>query len=227
MNKLIGRKIYDSTLSDSWASSLRKKRFSLFVSILDSLPSPIKILDVGGTVGFWENLGFLNQENKDIEITLLNLKFPKTSSTHPKIKQVIGSATNMVNFQSNEFDIVFSNSVIEHVGDYDQQYQMATEVMRVGKRYFVQTPNVFFPIEPHFVFPLFQFLPVSSRVWLLTNFAIGWYDKVADKELARKIATSIKLLSKREFLNLFPESQLYEEKFFGLTKSFTVYKESP
>jgi hypothetical protein len=85
----------------------------------------------------------------------------------------------------------------------------------------------FFPIEPHFVFSLFQFLPVSSRVWLLTNFAIGWYDKVADKELARKIATSIKLLSKREFLNLFPESQLYEEKFFGLTKSFTVYKESP
>jgi 2-polyprenyl-3-methyl-5-hydroxy-6-metoxy-1,4-benzoquinol methylase len=81
------------------------------------MPSPIKILDVGGTVNFWENSGVLNEETKDIEITLINLKFPETSSTHPKIKQVVGSATSMVNFQSNEFDIVFSNSVIEHVGE--------------------------------------------------------------------------------------------------------------
>ncbi|MEH2109852.1 methyltransferase domain-containing protein [Nostoc sp.] len=224
MNKFI-RKLYDVHLPDSLASRLRKKRFSLFTSILDSIPSPIKILDVGGTVSFWENLGFLNEEIKDVEITLLNIKFIETSSTHPKIKQVIGNATNMENYQSNEFDIVFSNSVIEHVGDYDEQRQMANEVMRVGKKYFVQTPNLFFPIEPHFVFPLFQFMPISIRVWLLTNFALGWYDKVADEQLARSIATSIKLLNKRKFLNLFPEAQLYEEKFFGLTKSFIVYGE--
>lgn len=224
--KTIVRKIYDTNLTDSWASKLRKKRFSLFTSILDSMPSPIKILDVGGTISFWENLGFLNEEVKDVEITLLNVKFIETSSTHPKIKQVVGNATNMAKFQSNEFDIVFSNSVIEHVGDYEQQRQMATEVMRVGKKYFVQTPNLFFPIEPHFVFPLFQFMPINIRVWLLTNFALGWYDKVSDKQLARSIATSIKLLNKSKFLNLFPEAQLYEEKFFGLTKSFTVYGES-
>ncbi|MEH1869261.1 MAG: methyltransferase domain-containing protein [Nostoc sp.] len=224
MKKLI-RHVYDTNLPNSWASKLRKKRFSLFTSILDSLPSSIKILDVGGTVSFWENLGFFNEQIKDVEITLLNLKFTQTSSTHPKIKEVIGNATNMVNFQSNEFDIVFSNSVIEHVGDYDMQNQMATEIRRVGKRYFVQTPNLFFPIEPHFVFPLFQFMPINFRVWLLTNFALGWYDKVADKQQAKSIATSIKLLRRRQFLNMFPEAQLYEEKFFGLTKSFIVYGE--
>ena len=74
MNKFI-RKVYDVHLPDSLASRLRKKRFSLFTSILDSIPSPIKILDVGGTVSFWENLGFLNEEIKDVEITLLNIKF--------------------------------------------------------------------------------------------------------------------------------------------------------
>ncbi len=116
--------------------------------------------------------------------------------------------------------------MIEYVGDYDEQRQMATESNASGKKYFVQTPNLFFPIEPHFVFPLFQFIPINIRVWLLTNFALGWYDKVTDKQLARSIATSIKLLNKRKFLNLFPEAQLYEEKFFGLTKSFTVYGES-
>lgn len=55
----------------------------------------------------------------------------------------------MKQFQDNEFDAVFSNSVIEHVGDYEAQRQMANEIMRVGKRYFVQTPNFYFPIEPH------------------------------------------------------------------------------
>lgn len=227
MRNLLLSKVFDSHNPGSWASRLRKKRFYLFKSILDSMPSPIKILDVGGTVNFWENSGVLNEETKDIEITLINLKFPETSSTHPKIKQVVGSAISMVNFQSNEFDIVFSNSVIEHVGDYNEQHQMATEVMRVGKRYFVQTPNLFFPIEPHFAFPLFQFLPINIRVWLLTNFSIGWYDKMDDKQMARTISTSIKLLSKRKFLNLFPEAQFYEEKFLGLTKSLIVYGESP
>jgi 2-polyprenyl-3-methyl-5-hydroxy-6-metoxy-1,4-benzoquinol methylase len=73
----------------------------------------------------------------------------------------------MPQFQNDEFDIVFSNSVIEHVGSYEEQNLMASEVRRVGKRYFIQTPNLFFPIEPHFLFPFFQFLPLDYRVTLI------------------------------------------------------------
>ncbi|MCP6763093.1 MAG: class I SAM-dependent methyltransferase [Fischerella sp. CENA71] len=220
-------KVYDHRDSSSWANNLRKQRFSLFTPILESLPSPIKILDVGGTVKFWENTGLLDRENKNIEITLLNLSFPTINSTYPNIKQVVGDARNMVNFHSNEFDIVFSNSVIEHVGSYHEQRQMANEVMRVGKRYYVQTPYLFFPIEPHFIFPLFQFFPLNFRVWLLTNFSLGWYGKVAPQDEAREIVTSIRLLNQREFVNLFPEATLYKEKLFGLTKSLIVYGECP
>jgi ubiquinone/menaquinone biosynthesis C-methylase UbiE len=220
-------KVYDNRDCGSWANSLRKHRFSLFISILESLSLPIKILDVGGTVKFWENTGLLDEENKNIEITLLNLSFPTINSTYPNIKQVVGDARNMLNFQSNEFDIVFSNSVIEHVGSYHEQRQMANEVMRVGKKYFVQTPYLFFPIEPHFIFPLFQFFPINLRVWLLTNFSLGWYGKVVPQQKAKEIVTSIRLLSQREFVNLFPKAKLYKEKLFGLTKSLIVYGESP
>ncbi|RAM51875.1 MAG: methyltransferase type 11 [Hapalosiphonaceae cyanobacterium JJU2] len=220
-------KVYDHRDSSSWANNLRKQRFSLFTSILESLSLPIKILDVGGTVKFWENTGLLDQEKKNIDITLLNLSFPTINSTYTNIKQVVGDARNMVNFYSNEFDIVFSNSVIEHVGSYHEQRQMANEVMRVGKRYYVQTPYLFFPIEPHFIFPFFQFFPLNLRVWLLTNFSLGWYGKVAPQHQAREIVTSIRLLSQREFVNLFPEAKLYKEKLFGLTKSLIVYGECP
>ena len=121
------------------------------------------------------------------------------------------------------FDVVFSNSVIEHVGTYQDQIQMAKEVRRVGKRYFVQTPNKYFPLEPHFLFPLFQFLPINIRVLLLQNFKLGWFSKTPDKVKAREIVESIRLLDKREFISLFPNAELYEEKIFGMTKSFVVY----
>ena len=92
-----------------------------------------------------------------------------------------------------------------------------------GKKYFVQTPNLYFPIEPHFLFPFFQFLPIDNKVWLFTHFSMGWYPKIANKQEARRLATQTKLLSKKQLMNLFPEANLYEEKIFGLTKSLIVY----
>jgi hypothetical protein len=94
---------------------------------------------------------------------------------------------------------------------------------RVGKRYFLQTPNLYFPIEPHVLFPFFQFLPISLRVWLLNNFTMGWYGKVTDKQEARDLVISTRLLTRKELSMLFPESTIYEEKILGLTKSFIVY----
>jgi hypothetical protein len=101
---------------------------------------------------------------------------------------------------------------------------MAEEVRRVGKRYFVQTPNRYFPLEPHFLFPFFQFLPIKVRVWLLQNFKLGWIEKTPDLQKATEIVESIRLLGKREFLSLFPHAHLYEEKVFGMTKSFVAYE---
>ena len=60
-------------------------------------------------------------------------------------------------FKDKSFDAVFSNSVIEHVGTFEDQKMMANEVIRVTNFYFIQTPNLYFPIEPHFLVPFFQF----------------------------------------------------------------------
>lgn len=198
---------------------MRRRRFLLFQSLLQNLSAPIEILDVGGTQRFWEVMGFV--DIPEVRITLLNKKKPQTS--HQYFFSVASDATNMKEFGDNQFDVVFSNSVIEHVGDFDKQKAMAEEVQRVGKHYFVQTPNYFFPIEPHFLFPGFQWLPISVRVFLIRHLNLGWMKKNPNVEEARKLVETTRLLRKRELLSLFPSAILYEENFFGLTKSFVVY----
>lgn len=218
VKKVFG-KIYDNRRSDSWASRLRQKRVALLESLIISIPTSVKILDVGGRPLFWEQSGFLNQDFREIEVTIINLE----QYDHPHFQCVVGDARNLHQFKDKEFDIVFSNSVIEHVGDYKDQCQMANEIKRVGKRHFVQTPNLYFPIEPHFLFPFFQFLPTDIKVWLFTHFSMGWYPKISDKQEARDLATNTQLLSKKKLLNLFPESNIYEEEVFGIIKSFIIY----
>ena len=210
----------------SISARLRKKRFAFFKSLIQSVPYPLKILDVGGKETIWSREGFCepNAINR-FQITILNVYKEKTTS--PNIVSVVGDARNMSEFADGEFDMVFSNSVIEHVGNYDDQMQMAKEIKRVGKKYFVQTPNLYFPIEPHFLFPFFQFLPLQIKVWILTHIPIGRRSKkVSDREQAIKIANRVKLLSKKELEKLFPEANIFEEKYLGLTKSFIAYEGS-
>jgi 2-polyprenyl-3-methyl-5-hydroxy-6-metoxy-1,4-benzoquinol methylase len=138
------------------------------------------------------------------------------------VTSIAGDARS-VQADDSSSDVVFSNSVIEHVGTYQDQLQMAKEVCRVGRHYFVQTPNNYFPLEPHFLFPFFQFLPIRLRVLLLQNFNLGWFVKTPDQAKAMEIVEGIRLLSKREFVSLFPKASIYKEKVFGMTKSYVAY----
>ncbi len=213
------RKYADGRQEDSLSTKFRRKRFALFESLVSSLPRPLRILDVGGTQIFWETVGFTKEDN--VEIVLLNLS--KIDVTYPKFRSLVGDGRKMDEFRDKEFDIVFSNSVIEHVGEYDQQHEMAQEVRRVGKRYFIQTPSRFFPIEPHFLFPFFQFLPLRFKVFLIRHSEIGWFGRIPSEQGAERAVQSIRLLTERELRKLFPEARIYKEKVLGLTKSFVVY----
>lgn len=218
--------------NNSLATRLRKKRFSLFKSFIEenyknSKPSSLKIIDVGGTPVIWENnLSLLETAlpATKFEITVVNIKKFKTNCA--SIKSLVVDAKDMQRFRDKEFDIVFSNSLLEHVGDRHAQLLVAKEMLRVGKRYFVQTPNFYFPVEPHFLFPFFQFLPQQLKVWLVTNFALGWRKKLSDRQSATKLVNSVRLLRKNQLLELFPDTNLFAEKFMGLTKSFIAYGES-
>lgn len=207
-----------SDVEDSLGNRFRRQRFVDFKKQLDKLPTPLRILDIGGLESFWVNNGFGGDARYNI--TLLNLD--QRQVHYDNIISIAGDARDLSEYANQTFDISFSNSVIEHVYTYENQEKMAKEIQRVGKYYYVQTPNKHFFIEPHYIFPFFQYLPKTLRYFILTKtpFSRGKRWKPSD---AQQYIAEIRLLSLGEMKKLFPESKVYKEKFLGMIKSFTLH----
>src|SRR5438105_2665776 len=98
------------------------------------------VLDVGGREFNWGLMPFAPR------VTILNVADQGQRSG--RFQWVLADARQLP-FPDNAFEIVYSNSVIEHLGNLDDQRRFAAECRRVGRSYFVQTPNRHFPVEPH------------------------------------------------------------------------------
>src|SRR5690606_34842315 len=203
---------------ESFSNRMRRRRMRLFEKLVETVPKPVRLLDIGGTVNFWKQAGWTDRD--DVKITLVNLMAQETG--YPHIESRIGDAANLTEIEDQSFDVVFSNSVIEHLFSFEKQAAMAKEVERVGRRYWIQTPNFWFPMEPHFHFPGWQWLPESVRVALLLKRRCGWRGPCPDREEARRFVQEVRLLSRRELKKIFPRAQVLPERFYGLVKSWVV-----
>lgn len=212
------KQLSDNARAESLANQLRKKRFRLFRQFIADLPRPVRIIDIGGTEDFWKQMGCTDP--KDVSVTIINIT--PTLTTLPNFYGAYGDARALSQFGDHEFDVAFSNSVIEHVGSFADQRQMAQETRRVAKRYFVQTPNFLFPIEPHFLFPGFQFLPRSVRILLIQKFSLGWVSRAPLRSDAENVIDHVRLLTKGELQNLFPNGKIAAERILGFAKSYTA-----
>lgn len=235
MRGLLFRTIADMRRPDSWITQLRLRRMAFFLQLLDGLPKlqrPLQVLDVGGTAFFWQMMGLdsvaqgsaatMHNAHPAMHITLINLAQP--AAVPVNFTNLTGDGCAMPQFAGGQFDVVFSNSVIEHVGDATRQQAFAREVRRVGQRYFVQTPNRYFPIEPHFFFPGFQFLPLAARIWLVRHFALGWIPRLPDYAAAKAEVEQIQLITANDMQRLFPNAKLHHERTFGMTVGIVAYE---
>ena len=100
----------------------------------------------------------------------------------------------------------------------------AAEIRRVGRQYFVQTPNRWFFAEPHFISPFIHFLPRSWSRKLLPWLSLRAFVRHGDNRDLHELANELRLLSYRELRTLFPDAEIYREKWFGLTKSFIAIR---
>jgi hypothetical protein len=203
----------------SLSNRMRARRFERFERLCDSLPRPLRIIDIGGTNAFWKQRGWVNRE--DVQITTINI------SAEPQIfsnvSPHVGDARNLTEYDDGDFDVVFSNSVIEHLFTLEDQHAMAKEVARVGRAYWVQTPNYWFPVEPHFHVPGWQWMPVGMRVALIQRFRCGWRGPCPDADKARQAVEEVRLLTRQELQALFPAAVVWGERVMGLVKSWVAY----
>lgn len=191
-----------------------------------SLTKCRRILDVGGTPAIWKLLP------RECSVVMVNMPRADESreSAAAGIGYVHGDGCNLP-FADHSFDIVFSNSVIEHVGGPDAQARFAREIVRTGGGYWVQTPNRYFPIEMHLLTPLVHLLPQSWRAYIVRRFTVWqWIHRPAEDEKRYYIehfVSDIHLLSASEMQRLFPDAVILRERFLLFTKSLIAYRKSP
>lgn len=174
------------------------------------------VLDVGGAVFDWKLceriLGYRPR------VTILNTEHPTAADSMPWI---VASGMELP-FPSQSFDIVYSNSVIEHLYNKQNQQKFAREIARVGKRFFVQTPNRWFPVEPHYLTPFIHYCSPRIQIKLLRNFTIWGVMARPSAELCRRNIQEIRLLDERQMRELFPDAEIRHERVCGLTKSLVA-----
>jgi hypothetical protein len=129
-------------------------------------------------------------------------------------------------FGDNAFDMVHSNSVLEHVGDWPRMMLFAQEVRRLAPCYFVQTPNFWFPVEPHFMCPFFHWMPEMTRARLLTRVSLGNHPRASDIGAALRSVQSARLLNRAAFGFLFPDARIITERFCLLPKSLIACRDA-
>lgn len=145
--------------------SLRARRhlFDRFMEILRPSPTT-QILDVGVTcdeVNLDANFFEAWYPYKD-SLTCVGIEDASfLEQRYPGLKFKLVMPHARLPFSDQQFDIVYSNAVIEHVGTRDQQREFVRELCRVGKQVFLVAPNRLFPVEHHTALPVAHYLPNS------------------------------------------------------------------
>jgi hypothetical protein len=216
---------YDSP--KSVGSKLRTKRITPLLEMIEAVfekKGHVNIIDLGGTEKYWNIISKPYLYKYRVSITIINLPGTLHAEADGCFKFIEGDACNLSDLADGAFDIVHSNSVVEHVGDWERMLQFAKETSRLASNYFVQTPNYWFPIEPHCMTLFFHWFPEPIRIWLVLNFQLGHWKKATSTSEAVQIVQSARLLDKDMFQALFDDAVVKTEKLFFLSKSFIAIR---
>jgi hypothetical protein len=185
---------------------LRRRRHRALSAALSAAPKPVKILDVGGAPYFWETV----ELPPEFDLTLLNreealAKRPPRPSAFTNYTTLVGDARDLHAIPDKSFDFVICNSVLEHVGRWEEMCAAAAELERVAHHGWVQVPAIECPIEPHLVLPMVHWFnrPLQRRI-VETVYRIPPHE-------ARKLIDGLNLVSRREMRLLFPLADIRTE----------------
>ena len=205
----------DASDPRSLAARWRGRRSAEMLCRFPQLES-MEVLDLGGRPGFWREAPV-----RPHHVVIVNIdEFP---TPEPWLSSMVADACSRDRFSGMTFDLVVSNSTIEHLGGRDRRSRFAEVVHAVSDRWWVQTPYRYFPIEPHWLFPGFQFLPESVRVAITRTWPLGNRRARTQAEALDRVR-EVELLSATELRRLFPEGELWKERVAGLVKSLVAVR---
>jgi len=225
LTRKLARTLTDYNNPRSVGSRLRARRIAPLLRIVEEVHErrgAVSIVDVGGTEAYWGIVPSSFLDRHDVRITLVNLPGTGLGGSHGRFDTVEADGCELGCFADRSFDIAHSNSVLEHVGEWSRMVAFGGEMARVASVYFVQTPNFWFPIEPHAMMPFFHWLPKRIRVWLVMHSALGHWSRGETQRDALAIVESARLLRRRELQTVLPASTITTEWLLGLPKSLVA-----
>ena len=203
-------RLADPQEKGSIGTTLRQRRWRMFEEQFPDIEQQ-KVLDLGGTIRHWEAA-----PRRPASVVVLNY-LPQDTEL-PGMTAIEGDACApppVVTTQS--FDVVYSNSLIEHVGGHSRRMELASVIDSLAPRHWIQTPYRYFPVEPHWLFPGLQFLPQALRARAIRHWPLS--PARPDPRGALQDVMEVELLSKTELQFYFPQSEIIAERIAGITKS--------
>lgn len=206
---------------DSLGGRARAKRWALVRELFPDIED-LSVIDLGGRVDVWESAPV-----RPRKVTVLNLYEPGESHDDAIIS-LTGDACDaeavlQQQLGHSSFDLVFSNAVLEHVGGHANRIRFAESARRLAPRHWVQTPYRYFPLEPHWLFPGMQFLPVAARARISRHWPLAHSPSVDDDDALSAVQWT-ELLGLTEMRSYFPDSAILHERAAGFTKSLIAVR---
>lgn len=200
----------------------RSARARHVIEVIDAIHArkgSVELLDIGGEEAYWTVFppGYLAARR--VRITLLN----KQRLPEGRFRRVVGDACS-VDQANMSFDLVHSNSVIEHVGSDARMAAFAQEVRRLAPSYFVQTPSFWFPYEPHLRLPIVHWLPQRVQVEIAFRMQRNPTGLLPDRLAARYYLDANRQLTAHSLRRLFPDAELRTERLAGWPKSIMAIR---
>ena len=190
----------------------RKRKLQLFYEIMKP-SSETRVLDVGAQANPYGNRGLqlIDSYPWRDKLTVVNTSrehLQLIKQHYPEVEVVVGDACALP-WPDRYFDIIYSNAVIEHLGDFERQKEMASEIARVAKRWFVTTPNRWYPFEFHLRLPFVTWLPGHGYLWASKLLS---YDHARQAYAVGLDYSDLRLMTAKELERCFPGSRIIKQR---------------
>jgi len=210
----------------------REQRLKRFNEFMRGATGRTRLIDLGGTVKFWETWGLAKQPLLDV--TLVNNHDRDKCHANdpiklPNIHRLNADVLTLSAADFAEYDVIFSNSLIEHLPGRELQRQLARAIVDSGRPYFLQTPNKRSPLDPHFprpYVPFFAAYPRALQARLLSWSALGSSSASPSYDAALVRLQNYYPLTTRDVRQLFPQARIVLERPLGVPMSIIAMSQA-
>src|SRR5690349_15330675 len=212
--------VRERAVGESATSVAGRRRAQRWRWLVDTFPdlARMSVLDLGGYPSTWTR-----SDVHPARVHVVNLE-PLDTEGPDWIEVDRGDACALPDrIATRRYDLVFSNSVLEHVGGHERRLRFAEAVHTLAPAHWVQTPYRYFPVEPHWIAPAMQFLPVRARATVACRWPFAHVRSTSVRDALDGVLWT-ELVDRTQMRYYFPESELRAERLAGLTKSLIAVK---